>query len=158
MIWKTWDMKHILLRTKLCSLRKKMGQIMWKKGKRGMKYHVQTHALVFWKESDLQLDLEKKLFCESRNKLVMYHFFLAKTCQCSSEKMGHVAPLQTVWGPRGTCSTRLDSIKITPQKNQTKKMSKNIFLFAQNRTPFCQPSYSALKCCQSITATMMLKV
>ena len=38
--------------------------------------------------------------------------------------LGHVAPPQTVWGPPGTCSTRLDSIKITPQKNQTKKMSK----------------------------------
>ena len=51
-------------------------------------------------------------------------FFFSKTCQCtvcSSEKMGHVAPLQTVCGSRGTCSTRLDSIKITPHKNQTKK-------------------------------------
>ena len=47
--------------------------------------------------------------------------FFSKTCQYSSEKMGHVAPLQTVWGSRGTCSTRLDSIKITPHKNQTKK-------------------------------------
>ena len=47
--------------------------------------------------------------------------FFSKTCQCSLEKMGHVAPLQTVWGSRGTCSTRLDSIKITPHKNQTKK-------------------------------------
>ena len=43
---------------------------------------------------------------------------------CVRFLLGHVAPSQTVWGSPGTCSTRLDSIKITPQKNQTKKMSK----------------------------------
>ena len=51
----------------------------------------------------------------------MYHFFSQKHASVVLKKMGHVAPLQTAWGSRGTCSTRLDSIKITPHKNQTKK-------------------------------------
>ena len=88
-----------------------------------MKYHVQNHALAFWKELVLQLDLEKDYFVKvgTNGPCIIFFLFKNMPVQCSWEKMGHVAPLQTVWGSRGTCSTRLDSIKITPHKNQTKK-------------------------------------